>query len=460
MTREIPGTLLVESSSAIVRGLCNHTRKPLYGSVLVVEALDPGCYDAIIASAAVICSGGGRTGHMESLCRSRGIPVLRVDRAELDAITGHVTVRLDRQSVMLGEAFAGAQPARSFGVAPADLGSICVVIAAASDVRATNALPNRVEQVTSFFVREEFICLAAGLSPLDALRSGPARAEQYGAAIAAELGTIAAELLPGQRLVMRLLDLRSDDATKITTGVAVSQEPNPDLGLHGARWLLASRNYPLAFRALRAGVRERLGPDGTAKLSFAVPFVNDQDEYRQLRRHLDLPGSTPLSAFIETPAAVHSVAGFCAAGAHELFVGTKDLVQFYLAADRKNHLVASSYRTRHPAVMAGLRHVVETARRAATPVHVFALLADMDYYVRQLAADGFMMCTAELQQLALSKLSALSVCRPPARIRGVPSSGFRCAPGPDAAGPPPAARPAPAPGCPARGLAPLAPSAP
>jgi pyruvate, water dikinase len=406
MTREIPGTLLVESSSAIVRGLCNHTRKPLYGSVLVVESLDPGCYDAIIASAAVICSGGGRTGHMESLCRSRGIPVLRVDRAELDAITGHVTVRLDRQSVMLGEAFVAAQPARSFGVAPADLGSICVVIAAASDVRATNALPSRVEQVTSFFVREEFICLAAGLSPLDALRSAPARAEQYGAAIAAELGAIAGELLPGQRLVMRLLDLRSDDATKITTGFAVSREPNPDLGLHGARWLLASRNYPLAFRALRDCVRERLGAD-VAKLSFAVPFVNDQDEYRQLRRHLDLPGSTPLSAFIETPAAVHSVAGFCAAGAHELFVGTKDLVQFYLAADRKNHLVASSYRTRHPAVMAGLRHVVDTARRAATPVHVFALLADMDYYVRQLAADGFMMCTAELQQLALSKLSAL-----------------------------------------------------
>jgi pyruvate, water dikinase len=409
MTREIPGTLLVESSSAIVRGLCNHTRKPLYGSVLVVESLDPGCYDAIIASAAVICSGGGRTGHMESLCRSRGIPVLRVDRAELGAITGHVTVRLDRQSVVLGEAFVAAQPARSFGVAPADLGSICVVIAAASDVRATNALPNRVEQVTSFFVREEFICLAAGLSPLDALRSAPAQAEQYGAAIAAELGAIAAELLPGQRLVMRLLDLRSDDATKITTGFAVSREPNPDLGLHGARWLLASRNYPLAFRALRErlGPLGPLGPDGAAKLSFAVPFVNDQDEYRQLRHHLDLPGSTPLSAFIETPAAVHSVAGFCAAGAHELFVGTKDLVQFYLAADRKNHLVASSYRTRHPAVMAGLRHVVDTARRAATPVHVFALLADMDYYVRQLGADGFMMCTAELQQLALSKLSAL-----------------------------------------------------
>jgi pyruvate, water dikinase len=96
------------------------------------------------------------------------------------------------------------------------------------------------------------------------------------------------------------------------------------------------------------------------------------------------------------------VPGFCAAGASELFVGTKDLVQFYLAADRSNHLVASSYQTRHPAVMAGLSHVVTSARDTGTPVYVFALLADMDHYVRQLPADGFMMCTAELQQLARS----------------------------------------------------------
>lgn len=393
--------MLVDSSSTIVRGVCNNTGEPVDGSVLVVESLDPGRYDAIVASSAVICSSGGRTGHMESLCRSRGIPVLRVDRAELDAITGHVTIRIDRQSVTLGEAGSAGQSAKSFAVAPDDIGSICVVIADATDVRTTNALPHRVEQVTSFFVREEFVCLSAGLSPLDALRSGPGQAEQYGAAIADELCTIAGELLPGQRLVMRLLDLRSDDAAKITTGTAVGAEPNPDLGLHGARWLLAEQHYPRAFRALRARVGECLGPEA-ARLSFAVPFINDQDEYRQLRLHLGLPAGTPLSAFIETPAAVHSVAGFCAAGASELFVGTKDLVQFYLAADRKNHLVASSYQTRHPAVMAGLRQAVAAARQAATPVHVFALLADMDHYVRRLPADGFMMCTAELQQLARS----------------------------------------------------------
>jgi pyruvate,water dikinase len=398
--REIFGTLLVDSSSTSISGVCNHTTETVAGSVLVVESLGHDRYDAIVASSAVICSRGGRTGHMESLCRSRGIPVLRVERAELDRITGHVTVRTDRQSVTLGDAELSTRPVRPGAITPADLRSICVVSADARDVRLTNA-PPRVEQVTSFFVREEFVCLAAALSPFDALRSGPDQAAQYGEAIGRELCTIARELLPGQRLVLRMLDLRSDEAAQITTSVAVGHEPNPDLGLHGARWLLAERNYPQAFRALRACLRDGLGPD-VARVSFAVPFINDRHEYQQLRLHLGLADDIPLSVFVETPAAVYSVAEFCAAGASELFVGTKDLVQFYLAADRSNHLVASSYQTRHPAVMAGLSQVVTAARRAATPVHVFALLADMDLYVPHLSADGFMMCAAELRQLVRS----------------------------------------------------------
>jgi phosphoenolpyruvate-protein kinase (PTS system EI component) len=390
---EIVGVLLVGSPATSVGGQCNRSGAPVAGSVLVVDSLNPGLYDAIVASSAVICAGGGRTGHMESLCRSRGIPVLRVDRAELDRLAGHVTVRLDRQSVTLGEVDGPSQSPQSFSVTPADLGSICVVIADASDVRATNAITPRVEEVSTFFVREEFICLAAGLSPLDLLRAGPREAERYGAALGAQLCDIADELVPGQRLVMRLLDLRSDDAARITTDIAVEHETNPDLGLHGARSLLREPHYPHAFRALR----ERAD---APRLSFATPFVNDHDEYLRLRRHLGLHDEFPLSVFVETPAAVHSTADFCAAGASELFVGTKDLVQFYLAADRGNHLVASSYQTRHPAVVAGLRHVVDTARDAGTPVHVFALAADLDHYVPHLPADGFMMCTAELRQLA------------------------------------------------------------
>ncbi|UOZ06398.1 putative PEP-binding protein [Amycolatopsis sp. WQ 127309] len=397
--REIPGSLLVGSPRASVRGLCNRTGKPIEGTVLVAETLGPDLYDAIVVSAAVICARGGRTGHMQSLCRSRGIPVLRVDAFEPDAFVGEVTIRVDRESVVLGGVDAEPQRARLPGGSLDTLESICVVISDAADIRSTNDLAPLVEQVNCFFVREEFVCFSAGLSPVDALRAGDREAERYGEAIAAELCTMVKELVPGQRLVMRLLDLRSDDAARITTGVAVAEEPNPELGLHGARWLLAEGRYPRAFRALRAYLQDRLGWDAE-RVGFAVPFINDEDEFLRLRRHLGLPGDTPLGVFLETPAAVHSTAGFFGAGANELFIGTKDLIQFYLAADRGNHLVASSYETRHPAVLAALRGAVESCRETGLPLHVFVLGADVDHYLRQVPTRTLMMCTAELAQLA------------------------------------------------------------
>ncbi|MBE1470441.1 putative PEP-binding protein [Kibdelosporangium phytohabitans] len=398
--REIPGVLLVGSHPSSVRGVCNRTGTPVDGGILVVDTLGPELYDAIVTAAAVVCARGGRTGHMQSLCRSRGIPVLRVDESALDALVGEVTVRLDSQSVVLGEV-EPEPPARAAAatVQLDTIESICVVVAASSDIQSTNSLVPLVEQVDCYFIREEFACYAANLSPIDALRAGIPDAERYGHAIASELCSMVKELLPGQRLVMRLLDLRSDDAAEITTGVELDDEPNPEMGLHGARWLLEETNYPHAFRALRARLRERLGTDAE-RVSFAVPFINDLDEFLRLRRHLGLTGETPLGVFVETPAAVYSAAEFCASGASELFVGTKDLIQFYLAADRGNHLVASSYQTRHAAVLAALRQVVRSSGDTGVPVHVFALGADVDHYARHLPAHRIMMCTAELRQLA------------------------------------------------------------
>lgn len=362
----------------------------------MTERLGPELYDAIMVSAAVICARGGQTGHMQSLCRSRGIPVLRVDPLALDTLVGDITIRLDRGSIIHGTVVD--VPRQRQPVLPGldDVESICVVIADATDIRSTNDLTARVD---SYFIREEFLCLSAGLSPIDALRGGPREAERYGAAIAEVLHSMVKELLPGQRLVMRLLDLRSDDAARMTTGIEVDDEPNPELGLHGARWLLAERHYPAAFLALRAHVADHFGADAD-RVSFAVPFINDSTEFLRLREHLRLTDDTPLGVFIETPAAVHSAAEFCAAGASELFVGTKDLIQFYLAADRGNHRVAATYQTRHPAVLAALRQTVESGRASGVPVHVFALGTDVDHYLRQLPVRRLMMCNAELQRVA------------------------------------------------------------
>ncbi|MFF2040707.1 putative PEP-binding protein [Kitasatospora sp. NPDC058170] len=390
----------------MLRGVCNRTRNPLDGSILVAPSLEASLYEAIVAARAIVCSSGGLTGHMQSICRGRGIPVLRVDGAELADLVGEVTLHLESQSIVLGsDTGAGAAGSADGSSSLDDLGSACAVIADLQDIRTINSCGPKAAQVDSFFIREEFLCLAAGLRPLDCLDGGPAAVASYGRALADRLCTFVEALLPNQRLILRLLDLRSDHAAGVTELAPVAVEPNPELGLHGARWLLGSDAYRDALHVVLGTLRSRLGEDA-GRVHLSVPFLNDAEEFAQLRAHLDLPPGVPVSAFIETPAAVHAATAICAAGATELFVGTKDLVQFYLAADRSNHLVADSYQTRHPAVLDGVRRVVESARAVGIPVRVFALGADLAHYLEGLPTpDGYMMCTAELQQVVLQSQS-------------------------------------------------------
>jgi phosphoenolpyruvate-protein kinase (PTS system EI component) len=403
--RHIQGTLLAGGREDVLRGVCNRTGEPLEGSILVAPALEAGLYAAIIDARAVVCSSGGRTGHMQSICRGRGIPVLRVDPADLADLVGEVTLYLESGSIVVGRGPSDppAGPAGA-GSTVKDLGSACAVIADLQDIETINACGPDAKRVESFFIREEFLCLALGLRPLDALAAGPAAVKAYGQALAERLCTFVRVLLPDQRLVLRMLDLRSDHAAGVTEHAPVEREPNPEMGLHGARWLLSSTAYRDALHSLLGFLRERLGA-AADRVHLSIPFVNDAHEYTRLREHLRLPPDLPVAAFIETPAAVHATQALCAAGASELFVGTKDLVQFYLAADRNNHQVAGFYQTRHPAVMDGVRRVVEGARGMGTPVRVFSLRADLAYCLETLPApDGYMMCTAELEQVILKLL--------------------------------------------------------
>ncbi|WP_331741518.1 PEP-utilizing enzyme (plasmid) [Streptomyces sp. NBC_00726] len=398
--RRILGTLLAGGTENVLRGTCNRSRSAQEGAILVASSLEAGLYDAIVAARAVVCGSGGLTGHMQSLCRGRGIPVLRVDEADLADLIGEVTLYLESASIVVAPRTA---PLPESGGSTLDaIGSACAVIADLQDITAINSCGPNAARVESFFIREEFLCLALGLRPLDAMAGDAAAITAYGQAIGERLCEFVTALLPGQRLVLRMLDLRSDHAADVTETAPVAVEPNPEMGMHGARWLRGSTGYREALHTVLATLRKRLG-DEAGRVGLSVPFVSDETEFAQLREHLALPDGTPVSAFVETPSAVHATAAMCAAGASELFVGLKDLVQFYLAADRGNHLVADSYRTRHPAVLDGVRSVVEAARAVGTPVRVFSLASDLEHYLEHLPTpDGYMMCTAELRQLLLA----------------------------------------------------------
>jgi phosphotransferase system enzyme I (PtsI) len=81
----------------------------------------------------------------------------------------------------------------------------------------------------------------------------------------------------------------------------------------------------------------------------------------------------PLGAMIETPSAA-IIADLLCAESDFLSIGTNDLIQYALAADRQDEHVGYLYHPLHPAILRAIRNVVTSANRCGRPV---AMCGDM-----------------------------------------------------------------------------------
>ena len=165
---------------------------------------------------------------------------------DISRIHGWVTIDLVSETVNLN-AEARRQHDRPQLEASADgLRRACVVVSGRDDIRSVNGSGTASQStVSSFFIREEFLCLEVGLNPVTALSSGSAAAAQYGQSLGREITRYVAELAISQRLVIRLLDLRSDDAARYGSGAFPRGEPNPKPNTHS---VASGRQRPKRLR--------------------------------------------------------------------------------------------------------------------------------------------------------------------------------------------------------------------
>jgi phosphocarrier protein FPr len=298
--------------------------------------------------------------HAAILARSLGIPAVIgagediLDVADgtivvVDGSAGTVVVDPDSETLAAYAARAEAQRARSeILVAAASSPAITangvrVEVAANIGSPADAALATRSGADSIGLLRTEFLFLDR--------RRPPSEDEQLTAyrAIAAELG--------GRRLTIRTLDAGGDKPLPYLPG-GLSASP---LGCRGIR---LSLREPELFRVqLRAIVR--LAREHPVTVLF--PMVTTVAELSEARRLLGevaggvLPDGLQVGVMVEVPA--FALQASAAVDLVDLFsIGTNDLTQYTLAADRGDQSVAHLADPRHPAVRQLISEVANAAR--------------------------------------------------------------------------------------------------
>jgi phosphoenolpyruvate-protein phosphotransferase len=170
-------------------------------------------------------------------------------------------------------------------------------------------------------------------------------------------------------VVIRLIDLGGD---KDLPYLAVPPEANPFLGVRAIR--LARQDPDLILTQLRAILRAG-ARTGTTPWVMA-PMVADAADVALLHELVDraeaaVPDhcSVRRGIMVEIPSAV-TLARELADEVDFLSIGTNDLTQYLLAADRTNPALADQQDALHPAVVRSIAAVVEAGRATGTHVAV------------------------------------------------------------------------------------------
>ena len=178
------------------------------------------------------------------------------------------------------------------------------------------------------------------------------------------------ETMRGREVIIRTLDVGGD---KEIPYLGLEKEENPFLGFRAVRYCLEREDV------FRPQLRALLRASAFGDLKIMLPLVTRLEELRRskelialLKEELDREGISyqkdlKVGVMIETPAAA-MIADLLAREADFFSIGTNDLTQYVMAADRGNRKVSDMGVPFQPAVLRAIAQVIRAGHEAGIPV--------------------------------------------------------------------------------------------
>ncbi len=391
------------------------------GRILIAQSISPDWLPFLKQAAAIVTEQGGMTCHGAIIARELGIPAvvsapgvtqliqtgesLRVDgdQGEIHRLGIEKSLPVSRD--VLGENLYKAEgsnegeatsptlqqplpemrtPTQHFdpsyaqpeGFRPME-NNLQSPVAITTQLLVNLSQPNSLERIVGLpldgvgLLRSELMMIDAleNLHPNEWLRQG--LKHELVARLAQLILQFAAAFAP-RPVYYRSLDWRSHEFQLITGDTSLLEpEVNPALGLRGTRrYLIDPTSFDLELAALG-----QVYACGYTNVHLLLPFVRSVEEFAFCRRRVELTALIDNPHFqlwimAEVPSVLFLLPDYVKAGVQGISIGTNDLTQLLLAADRDQRQLGSTLDARHPAVMRAIKHLIQTARQQGIPCSI------------------------------------------------------------------------------------------
>ncbi len=326
------------------------------GSILVAEDLTPSDTATLDRTKVVgfATTLGGASSHVAIIARSldiaavagieaRALDIPEGSRVILDGSKGTVRINVSEEEIAAihkrQEKLAARREkelAAAFDAATTSDGHHVEVVANIGDLDdAKEAMTKGAEGVG--LLRSEFVFLGRGAAPTE-----DEQAQVY--------SDISRALKPGQRLVIRTLDVGGD---KPLPYLPIPVEENPFLGIRGVR---VAFDRPGVLRAQCRAILK--AADAGAKLNVMFPMIATFEDWEYAKKIWDEERATiesetevPVGIMMEVPSVAVMAKQFAASDVAFFSVGTNDLTSYTLAMDRGHPKLATQVDPCNPAVL-------------------------------------------------------------------------------------------------------------